>query len=158
MRNASALARASAEAQHRIDNVLAEIDSVALTLGSDSVDGFVQGIADDEAAANRIAVRFIKALGDNRRGDVAFINRTEAEYWLRRFAVERVEVDTTEETMRVLIIQPCPDGKVGEIVEADKSKAEAMVKAGVARLPSVKDLMRANKLINGAKLKGGIDV
>jgi hypothetical protein len=149
-RNASALAKVSAEAQRRIDNMLIDLDLFDVPKDHDA------NVARDEKAADYIAVKFLKSLTHNTRGDIRLITRTEAEYWRRKFSVEFVPVEQEPESMRVVIIQQCPDGQPGDVIDVPRDKAEVMVKAGVARLPSVKDLSRANSIAGRAKLKGGI--
>jgi len=76
---ALALGLPAAEAQHRIDDGMASLDSVAF-FGGGEVDRFMSASDGDNQTENYRQVRFNKGIAGFKRGSVWKINRTEAEY------------------------------------------------------------------------------
>lgn len=73
------LGKPAADAQYRIDDGMASLDSMAF-LGAGEVDRFLKASDSDNQTENYRQVRFNKGIAGFKRGSVWKINRTEAEY------------------------------------------------------------------------------
>jgi len=76
---ARVLGQPAADAQYRIDDGMASLDSMAF-LGASEVDRFLKASDGDNRSENYQQVRFNKGIAGFKRGSVWKINRTEAEY------------------------------------------------------------------------------